>query len=620
VRQIDTGPWEAFAFGTNYDRRQFAITPDGRHLLGLNESTWRIKLVDLQTGKHVADFGEAGEAFHGLTVSPDGQHVVVRHYQTLDLFDLPRRKYLRSLDEDVVVDGYSAASFLTPRLLSLISRDALCVWDIETGEELMTYELPPKDRVDIVTPQLAGAPGGVVVATIVDHRILLIEVATGQLRAELARLPHDVRTRRHKHAASCLAFSPNGRILAVGCADAIRLYDVVTGQELPPLTAHLGGIWALHFTPDGQSLLSLGKDDKLLTWTMAEIIKPLQNAADSLKFDDAQHDDSVELDKAIEAIDLDDAWRTYAAMSVVTNSGWAVPSLRERLKAVRPLSESRVQELVAGLSDKDINKRKATARQIGNAIDQVYAGLGERSQMQHRLQWRLPTEAQLREVQLVWLLADLRYPDESAKEFLTQLSAGYEKAPLTIAAKGALQRLATEKTTFTTWKELQPALTDRDARRGFASMRHIVTHWGAMRQPVREQLAALEAAPDLGNDPAAIRKWIEQLDAEDFRDRELASEHLSHLGRGIEPQLKAALADSPSVEVKKRLEAIIPKLTRRSASDTEVLARRLIEAAILEGSPESQAMLQDVSGKTKRKWLQTLIAEMRVQAPVALEP
>lgn len=599
-RRFDVGQWQPFAFGTDYDRRTFSISPDGRHLLGMNEANWRLKIVDLQSGEHLADFGEAGETFRSVAVSPDGQHLVSVGYQSLDLYDLPRRKHLRSLDEDVATDSFEAAAFLTPKRLAVVVRDALCVWDIGTGEELLRYNLPPKEKTDIVSPKLAAAPGGAVMAVIVDHRVLLIEAATGQLRAEVARLPHDVRTRRHLHAASCLAFSQSGRLLAVGCADAIRLYDVVTNKELPPLTAHHGGIWALHFTPDGKFLMSLGKDHRLLTWSLAEISREFQPSADA-----------PPMEAVINAINLDDAWQTYAAMQTAASDPEAsVATIRQRLKAVMPLDSDRVKELLAGFTDKNINTRKAAARKIGNSIDQVMAALPEHGEMRRSMQWRLPSESQLRDVQLAWFLGELKTP--AAKELLTDLAGGYENAPLTKAAKAALaQKTSSAAIDFSSPQELRAAFADRDAERAFAAMRHVATHWERKSGLVREELLALDAVPDPAGDAGTVRDLIEQLDAENFKDRELAAQRLMELGKSVEPELQAALAGASSVEVKRRLEGILPKLRERSVTEAELLARRLTEAAVLVGSPDAHELLEEVVSAIKRRWLQKEIAELR---------
>ena len=63
-----------------------------------------------------------------------------------------------------------------------------------------------------------------------------------------------------------LAWSPDGRTLAVASGHAIALVDVATKDIRATLTGHEAPIMALAFTPDGQRLLSGGWDQNVRVW------------------------------------------------------------------------------------------------------------------------------------------------------------------------------------------------------------------------------------------------------------------------------------------------------------------------------------------------------------------
>ena len=56
-----------------------------------------------------------------------------------------------------------------------------------------------------------------------------------------------------------------------------------------------------------------------------------------------------------------------------------------------------------------------------------------------------------------------------------------------------------------------------------------------------------------------VKRLIEQLDADEFADRERASERLLAMGVSIHPLLRAQLAATPTPEVETRLEAVLRK-------------------------------------------------------------
>ncbi len=66
------------------------------------------------------------------------------------------------------------------------------------------------------------------------------------------------------HGGVPVAISPDGRTIAVGGPNPVRLYDARDGSQVQALDQM--GIWSLAFTPDGQQLIGGGNDASIHIW------------------------------------------------------------------------------------------------------------------------------------------------------------------------------------------------------------------------------------------------------------------------------------------------------------------------------------------------------------------
>jgi serine/threonine protein kinase/WD40 repeat protein len=74
----------------------------------------------------------------------------------------------------------------------------------------------------------------------------------------------------HDAAVRSVAFSPQARIVAVGCDDGtVALWDVANRSRIGTLAAHVGDVYSMAFSPDGTRLATGGNDGALRLWDCA---------------------------------------------------------------------------------------------------------------------------------------------------------------------------------------------------------------------------------------------------------------------------------------------------------------------------------------------------------------
>jgi WD40 repeat protein len=86
--------------------------------------------------------------------------------------------------------------------------------------------------------------------------------------------------------------------------------------------------------------------------------------------------------------------------------------------------------------------------------------------------------------------------------------------------------------------------------------------------------------------------FVARLDAESFSVREAASKKLAELGLNAEPAVLAALERNPSLEMRRRLEALLDNMYNRPPSAEQLQAKRTIAVIEHIGTPEALSLLE----------------------------
>jgi WD40 repeat protein len=225
---------------------QSAFSDDGR-LLAIADGAEAIGVMDLASGHQQTLLDSIVKGVRQLEFSPDGRFLLVSRVRIDSgplLWDLNTRRRIPFPWEHALVCCWTPSC----ELLTEILGGQLGRWNPETGERTVVA-LSPYRPFDGLTLSADGR----LLATVErsSRKIQLRSLETLEVEKELVGNPG---------GQSVIAFSPDGKTLAsAGIDEAVKLWDIATGEELLMPEGYAGPILFLRFSPDSKALATLSE-------------------------------------------------------------------------------------------------------------------------------------------------------------------------------------------------------------------------------------------------------------------------------------------------------------------------------------------------------------------------
>lgn len=558
--------------------RAVAFAPDGQTVVS-GGADWTVRVWETSTGKPLRSFKAAENGITSIAFLTNSKTVVVAAEDwTIRLWDADRGKEVRALHEP---GGVPAAVAVSPdgKVAAAGSREGdIQFWEIATGNKIRAF---PRHHGPVYA--LALSPDGKgLFSGGHDPALRLWERKTGRPLAAPAELGRDIfiaaistdgrrfagidRSQAGIRVGDCatgqvlpvwrnhpfkatgtefFVFSPDGNLLLLADRDGVRLWDVMSGKESRRLK-DAGPCVAAAFSPDGKQLACLGNDAAIRLWNPAtgELTRTL-----------GKHDNGIHL-----AFSPDGLWLATASKEkgqpillwMLENNrppvAWKVSNQTVKTLAFTPDGRT----LCAGTMEGSLRLwETASGEEIG-ALDG---------------HWHM--------VQAVYCLPDNR----------TVYSGGFDTNILGWDLARLGRRGPPEKDMGKLWADLA-----EKAPQGRAAV------WALVEQP-KPALAWLKDRLKPVKDDANIAQLIADLNSKQFAARQRATQELERLADVARPALRQALANRPSLEMRRRLESLLARAPEK-LSPEQLRDLRALHALEQIGTPEACRLLGTIAGGT----------------------
>lgn len=267
-----------------------AYTPDGKGLISAGEDKI-IRLWDPATGKEVRRFTGHKKDVRCAVLSPDGRTLISAAGEEIRLWETATGKLIRRLTEHKKPIRSLAVSADGKMLASASEDSTIYLWGTDTGAVRWRFDNAKQIQRATSWHALAFSPNGKILAIGgsdhggSDYRLILLYAAKGDKFFEVAGVGNNTFKggTSHDGGIQCVAFSPDGKKLVFSQNNSLEWGNVSSDKDHSNFSDHRSGVEQIFLRSDGQRLFTTSGffDPQILEWDAASgrLIRRVPGAA-----------------------------------------------------------------------------------------------------------------------------------------------------------------------------------------------------------------------------------------------------------------------------------------------------------------------------------------------------